>query len=53
MIGKPKRSSKPKKRTPPLVPNEPPVFTELERLGLVVPISHRRRAPVSARKKAR
>jgi hypothetical protein len=43
---------KPRKRTP-LVPTEPPVFTELERLGLVIPISQKRRAAPNVRKKAR
>jgi hypothetical protein len=40
VLGRPKKSPK-KKVRPPIVPSEPPLFSELERQGLVVVMSER------------
>jgi len=49
VLGRPKKGPK-KKARPPIVPNEPPLFTELERRGLVVVMSENEKPPSAAKR---
>jgi hypothetical protein len=52
VLGRPKKSPK-KKARPPIVPNEPPLFSELERRGLVVVMSESDKSPPSGAKRTK